>query len=89
MRKEILWAQQIPRNELLDKGKSQGSDSTLTFSVPYYPVLRQLKSQLKELHITLACDKDNVKVFPEVPILYFKNNKNLKSHLVSAALLMR
>ena len=48
MRKEILWAQQIPRNELLDKGKSQGSDSKLTFSVPYYPVLRQLKSQLKE-----------------------------------------
>ena len=84
--KEILWARKIPRNELLDKEKSQGNDSKLTFNVTYYPVFRHLKNQLKELHVILACDEAHKKVFPEVPIIGFKNNKNLKSHLVRAAL---
>ena len=86
VRKEILRARKISRNELLDKEKSQGNVSKLTFNVTYYPVFRHLKSQLKELHVILVCDEDHKKVFPEVPIIGFKNNKNLKSHLVRAAL---
>ena len=86
VRQEILRARKIPRNELLDKKKSQGNDSKLTFNVTYYPVFRHLKSQLKELHVILACDEDHKRVFPEVPIIGFKNNKILKSHLVRAAL---
>ena len=86
MRKEILRARKIPRNELLDKEKSQGNDSKLTFIVIYYPVFRRLKSQLKELYVMLACDEADKKVFSEVPIIGFKNNKNLKSHLARAAL---
>ena len=43
-------------------------------------MFRHLKSQLKELHVILTCDEDH-----EVPIIIFKNNKNLKSHLVRAA----
>ena len=85
VRKEILRARKIPRNELLDKEKSQGNDSKLTFNVTYYPVFRHLKSQLKELHVILTCDEAHKKVFPEVPIIGVKNNKNLKSHLVRAA----
>ena len=84
VRKEILRARKIPRNELLDKKKSQ--DSKLTFNVTYYPVFRHLKNQLKELHVILACDEAHKKVFPEVPIIGFKNSKNLKSHLVRATL---
>ena len=49
-------------------------------------MFRHLKSQLRELHIIFACDEDHKKVFPEVPIIDFKNNKNLKSHLVRVAL---
>ena len=56
------------------------------FNVQYYQVFRYLKSQLKELHVILACAKDHKKRFPNVPIISFKNNKNLKSHLVRAAL---
>ena len=41
---------------------------------------------MKELHLILACREDHKKVFPEVPIIGFKNNKNLKSYLVRAAL---
>ena len=70
--KEILWARKISRNELLDKEKSQGNDSKLTFNVTYYPVFRHLKNQLKELHVILACDEAHKKIFPEVPILISK-----------------
>ena len=65
---------------------SQGDDSKLTFNVIYYPVLRYMKNQLKELHVILVCDEAHKKVFPEVLIIGFKNNKNLKSHLVRAIL---
>ena len=86
VQKEILRARKIPRKELLDKEKSQGNDSKLTFSVRYCPVFRHLKSQLTELRVILAYDEVYKKVFPEVPIIVFKNNKNLKLHLMRAAL---
>ena len=47
VRKEVLRERKIPRKNLLDKKKSQGNDSKLTFNVTYYPVVRHLKSQLK------------------------------------------
>ena len=34
----------------------------------------------------LACDEDYEKKFPEAPIIGFKNNKNLKSHLLRTAI---
>ena len=43
-RKEILWARKIPRNEFLDKEKSHGNDSKLTFDVTYYLLFRHLKN---------------------------------------------
>lgn len=44
-----------------------------------------LKSQLKELHLILACDKEREKVFPHLSNIGFKN-KNSKSHWVRAVL---
>ena len=44
------------------------------------------QDHLKELHVILACDEDHKKVFPKVPIIGLKNNKNLKSYLVKAGL---
>ena len=49
-------------------------------------MFRHLKTELILLHVIFACDEDNKKVFPEVLIIGFKSNKNLKSHLVRAAL---
>ena len=67
---------------MLDKENSQGNDGKLTFNAMYYPLFRHLKSQWKELHVIVACDEDH----KQVPIIGFKNNKNLKSHLVRATL---
>ena len=88
MWKEILRRRIIPRNEFLEKEKSQGNDSNskLTFNVTHHPVFRHLKSQLKEINGILTCDEDHKKVFSEVTIIGFKNNKNLKSHLMRADL---
>ena len=85
MQKEILRTRKIPRNELLDRNKNKDK-AKVTFNATYYPVFRHLKSQLKELHVILACDEAHKKVFPEISIIGLKNNKNLRSHLVRAAL---
>ena len=61
VQKEILWERKIPRNELLDKKRSQVYDSKLTFNVMYYPVFRHLKPQLKVLLVIIACDEDHKK----------------------------
>ena len=51
-----------------------------------WPVFRHLKSQLKELHVIQACDDEHKKVFPEAPIIGFKNSKNLESRFARVAL---
>ena len=45
-----------------------------------------LRVNLEELQILLAPDKEHKKVFPEVPIVGFRNGKSLKDYLVRAAL---
>ena len=42
----------------------------------YYTGFRHLKSQLKELHVILACDEDHKRVFAKVPLIGSNNNKN-------------
>ena len=69
VRKEILRARKIPRNELLDKERSRANDSKLTFHVTYYPVFRHLKSQWKELHVIIACDEDHKNYFLKYQLL--------------------
>ena len=78
MRKEIFRTTKIPRNKFLDEEKSQGRDNEVTINVTYYPVFKHVKSQLKKLHITLACDEDHKNLFLDEPVIDFKNNKNLK-----------
>ena len=46
----------------------------------YYPVFKNLRKILKELCLLLTPGKAH-KVFTEVPITGFKNNRSLKDHL--------
>ena len=62
VQKEILRARKISRNELLDKEKSQGNVSELTFNVTYYPVLRHLKSRLKSRMRTMRWKKTSLSI---------------------------
>ena len=86
VRKEILRARAIPRDVLLEKVNNQEKQNKITFNITYHPVFRNDRKILEELHVFLASDNGHKKVFPDVPMIDFKNNKNLKAHLVRSQL---
>ena len=82
IRKEILRAGAITRDALLEKVINQKKQNKITFNITYHPVFRNVRKILEELHVILASDDGHKKVFPDVPMIGFKNDKNLKAHLV-------
>ena len=52
----------------------------------YYPVSKNIRNILEELHILLAPDEQHQKVFTDIPRIGFKNGKSLKDHLVRSVL---
>ena len=84
--KEILQARAIPRDILLEKVDNQEKQNKITFNITYHPVFQDVRKILEELHVILASDDGHKKVFPDVPMIGFKINKNLKVHLVRSQL---
>ena len=82
VRKEILRARVSRRVALLENVNIQEKQNKITFNITYHPVFRDVCKILEELHVILASDDGHKKVFPDVPLIGFKNNKNLKAHLV-------
>ena len=52
----------------------------------YHPVFQDVRKILEELHVVLAFDDGNKKVFPDAPTAGFKINTNLKAHLLRSQL---
>ena len=52
----------------------------------YYPVSWDVRKILEDLDLILASDDGHKKLFTEIPMIGFKNNKNLKAHLVRSQL---
>ena len=86
VRKQILKASGESRDSPLERGNIRTSESKLAFIITYYPAFQNVRSVLEELQILLAPDKEHKKVFPEVPIVGFRNCQNLKNYLVKSAL---
>ena len=86
VRKEILRARAIPRDALLEKVNNQEKQNKITFNITYHPVFRDVRKILEELHVILASDDGHKKVFPDIPLVSFKNDKNLKTNLVKSQL---
>ena len=86
VRTQMLKARGGSRDSLLERGNTKTSDSKLTFNITYYPAFQNVRSILEELEILLAQDKEHKKVFPEVPVVRFRNGKTLKDYLVRTAL---
>ena len=87
VRKEILRARAIPRDALLEKvNKHKKKQNKITFNITYHPVFRDVRKILEKLHMILASDDGQYNVFPEVLMIGFKINKNLKAHLVISQL---
>ena len=86
VRKEILRGTGIPRDALLEKVDDQEKQNKIIFNITYHLVFRDVRKILKELRVVLASDDGHKKVFPDVPMIGFKINKNLKGHLVRSQL---
>ena len=86
VRKEILRARAIPRDTLLGKVNNQKNNNKITFNITYHTVFRNVKKVLEEMHMILAPDDRHKEVFPDVPLMGFKNNKSLRDHLVRSQL---
>ena len=86
IRKQLLSAREHSRSDLLYKQKQQMSERKLKFNITYYPAFRNARSIMEELHILLTPNKEHKKVFPDEPVVGFRNGKNLKDYLVRAKL---
>ena len=86
IRKQILSAREYSRNDLLEKEKQQMPEKKLTFNITYYPAFQHVRRIMEELHILLTPNKEHRKVFPDVPVVGFRNGKSLKDYLVRAKL---
>ena len=81
VRKEILRARAIPRDALLEEVNNQEKQNKITFNITCHPVFGDVRKIFEELHVILASDDGHKKVFPGVPMIGFKTNKNMKAHL--------
>ena len=86
VRKEILKARSQSRETLVNKEKISRNDDRVTFNITYYPVFKNIRIVLEELHILLAPDEQHRNVFTDIPRIGFKNGKCLKDHLVRSVL---
>ena len=81
IRKQILRAQEHPRKDLLERGKTETSEPKLTVKITYYSVFQNIGNILQERYLLLTPDKEHKKVFPNVPVVGFCNGKSLKACL--------
>ena len=78
VRNQILRAREHSRNDLLEREKQQMSEQKLTFNITYYPAFQNVRAIMEELCILLTPNKENKKVFPNVPVIGFRNGKSMK-----------
>ena len=81
-RKKKIRATAMPRDALSGKINNQEKKNKITFNITYYQVFWDVRKILEELHVIVASDDEHKKVFLDIPLIGFKNNKNLKTHLV-------
>ena len=75
--KEILRARTIPRDAVLGKLNNQEKQNKITFNATNHTVFQDVRKILEDLYLILTSD-DGHKVFPDVPKIGFKINKNVK-----------
>ena len=84
IRKQILRAREHSWKDFLEREKTGSCEQKLTFNITYYPVFQKIRNTLQELHLLLASANEHKKVFPNVPVLGFRNSSSLKDYLVRA-----
>ena len=83
--KQILRAREHSKNDLLEKEKPQISDQKLTSNITCYPAFQNVRAITEELQILLTPNKEHKKVFPNLPLVGFRNGNSFKDFLVRSA----
>ena len=78
IKKQVLRAQEHSGKDLLEREKTETSEEKLTFNITLRPAIQDIRNILQELHFLLVTDKKHKKVFPNVPVVGFRNGKSLK-----------
>lgn len=79
---EILETEAIVRDKFSEKVNNQKKDNKVIFTITYYPVFYDIRNILEEMEVIFALDYRHKKVFPEVTMIGFKDNKSLQDLLV-------
>ena len=76
IRNQILRAREHSRKDFLEREKPQMPEQILTFNITYYPAFQNVSTVMEELHILLTPNKEHKKVFPNVPVIGFRNGRS-------------
>ena len=76
VQKQVLRGGAICRDDLLNKQRTLQEKAQITFNFTYYPVFKNVRKILEELHLLLMPGKAHKKVFSEVPITGLKKAKS-------------
>ena len=76
IRNQILRAREHSRKDFLEREKPQMPEQKLTFNITYYPAFQNVSTVMEELHILLTPNKEHKKVFPNVPVIGFRNGRS-------------
>ena len=66
IRKKILKGRTQAREFILDKEKLSRNDDRVTCNIMYYPVFKNIRNILEQLHILFARDEQHRKVFKDI-----------------------
>ena len=84
VRRKVLEARGVNRNSLLDRPPNGPKEPKLTFNIIYHPSFSRLREILAKIHLLLTPNQEHRDVFSSIPMIGFRNGRNLKSILVRA-----
>ena len=82
VRQKISKARKYKRTELMHSQREEGHKHKLVFYITYYPTFSKLKNISSKIHLLVTPDRQQSKVFENIPIINFQKGKSLKDVLV-------
>ena len=71
-----IYIYHLSRNTSL-REKPQMFEQKLLFNINYYTSVQSVRTIMEELHILLTPNEKHEKVFPNVPVIGFRNGKRI------------
>ena len=79
---QIFKAHEYKKKEFQNNMKDKRNDYELVFKITYHPNFSNLKDTMSFQNLLLTSDKEDQKLFHQVPTISFQRTNNLKDILV-------